>query len=140
MNSSHNIGVVDKHLVNHSLVPKELTRGVKVLRNPLTGWKEDGSAGTELIDSTWKHLEKFIPQALTAPRTEAMHAQWVEWVRYSQWHMCSLLHLHCSPCRFLAQSCKIHRATTGVHCSDTKERARRRISWSVSIADVATWR
>ena len=85
MKSSHNIGVVDKHLVNHSLVPKELTRGVKVLRNPLTGWKEDGSAGTELIDSTWKHLEKFIPQALTAPRTEAMHAQWVEWVRYSQW-------------------------------------------------------
>ena len=57
-------GLVDKHLVNHNSIPKELTRSVSALANVKTRAPRPAMASTNLIDSEWKrHLKTRFPSA-----------------------------------------------------------------------------
>jgi hypothetical protein len=56
-----------------------------ILSNVDTGQTRCGIAGTQLIDSTWRWLEAFIPSQLTAPRTAAQLEMWNEHIRFAQW-------------------------------------------------------
>ena len=78
-------GIVEKHLVNQSAVPAELTRPVDILVHVDTREKAPGLAGTQLIDSTWKQLERYIPESLNFPHTLAAVENWTEHIRYAQW-------------------------------------------------------
>jgi hypothetical protein len=44
-----------------------------------------GSAGTQLLDGTWKRLEDHIPDNFTCPRTAEGIARWTEYIRFAQW-------------------------------------------------------
>lgn len=56
-----------------------------ILSNVETMEKRGGTAGTQLIDSTWRWLGDNIPDQLKAPRTDESLQMWTQHIRFAQW-------------------------------------------------------
>ena len=90
-------GIVSWDLVNHS--EYEYSRSTQLIADVRSHEKRDGYAGTQTLDSTWKHMQRDIPDHCSVKTQEGLQ-EYEEHVRCAQWRrMLSGQDLYAAFCR-----------------------------------------